>query len=193
MPMLTRRNFSALIASSGFAFAQQRRGTLPEAPPFAGALSFTRQTLARKVEAFPMTEVRLRASPFKAAAEANRGYMDRLPVERLVRNFRLNAGLPSSAEPLGGWEQYTPGREGELRGHFTGHYLSACALSYGSTGDASIKAKGDAMVAELAKCQSAGGYLSAMGWLDLGLGGNTQFVVWPARRRLARRREMARA
>ncbi|MGA3189473.1 MAG: beta-L-arabinofuranosidase domain-containing protein, partial [Bryobacteraceae bacterium] len=61
-----------------------------------------------------------------------------------------------------------PGREGELRGHFTGHYLSACALSHASTGDAAIKSKGDEMVADLAKCQAATGYLSAFPteWFD---------------------------
>lgn len=174
----TRRTFSTLLAASSAALAQQapnpntstqRRGTIPEVPPFEGPLTFTRQQVAPKVQPFPMTQVRLAASPFKEAAEANRAYMDRLSADRLVHNFRLNAGLPSSAEPLGGWEQYTPGREGELRGHFTGHYLSACALSYASTSDVSIKAKGDAMVAELAKCQAQGqtqsqtktGYLSA--------------------------------
>ena len=76
-----------------------------------------------------MTQVRLAASPFKEAAEANRAYMDRLPSDRLLHNFRLNAGLPSSAEPLGGWDNTTPAATGELRGHFTGHFLSACALS----------------------------------------------------------------
>jgi uncharacterized protein len=167
----TRRGFSALLASSSLAFAQQtapnpdtsqqRRGTLPETPPFEGPLGFTRQAVPPKVQPFPMTQVRLAASPFKEAADANRAYMDRLPAARLVHNFRLNAGLPSSAAPLGGWEQYTPGREGELRGHFTGHYLSACANSYASTGDAAIKAKADEMIAELAKCQAKDGYLSA--------------------------------
>jgi hypothetical protein len=177
MKALTRRTFSTLLGSSGFAFAQQapnpntaeqRRGTLPEVPPFEGTLSFTRQPVARKVEPFPMTQVRLTASPFKDAADANRGYMDRLGADRLTRNFLLNAGLPSSAAPLGGWEESTPGRAGELRGHFTGHYLSACALSYASTSDASIKAKGDSMVADLAKCQAKGGYLSAFPteWFD---------------------------
>jgi hypothetical protein len=78
----TRRTFSTLLASSSLAFAQQapnpntaeqRRGTLPEVPPFEGALSFTRQPVAAKVRPFPMTQVRLTASPFKDAAEANRG------------------------------------------------------------------------------------------------------------------------
>jgi DUF1680 family protein len=173
----TRRTFSTLLASSSLALAQQapnpntaeqRRGTLPEVPPFQGTLSFSRQPVAAKAEPFPMTQVRLTASPFKDAADANRGYMDRLSADRLTRNFRLNAGLPSSAEPLGGWEESTPGRAGELRGHFTGHYLSACALSYAATSDVSIKAKGDAMVADLVKCQAKGGYLSAFPteWFD---------------------------
>lgn len=136
---------------------------MPEVPPFEAPLTFSRQPVSGRVQPFPMTQVRLAESPFKNAAEANRGYMDRLGEDRLIRNFRMNAGLPSSAAPLGGWEQDTPGRAGELRGHFTGHYLSACALSYASTGDAGVKAKGDSMVAELAKCQAklSGGYLSA--------------------------------
>jgi DUF1680 family protein len=73
--------------------------------------------------------------------------------------FRVTAGLPSKAEPLGRWEQ----PQNELRGHFVGHYLSACALISSSMGDNSLKQRGDSIVAELAKCQKAigNGYLSA--------------------------------
>ena len=39
--------------------------------------------------------------------------------------------LDRTAEPLGGWEA----PNNELRGHFTGHYLSACALMSASLGD----------------------------------------------------------
>jgi DUF1680 family protein len=45
-----------------------------------------------------------------------------------------------------------------------GHYLSACALMYASTGDARFKERVDTLAAELAKCQEAlgeSGYLSA--------------------------------
>jgi DUF1680 family protein len=44
-----------------------------------------------------------------------------------------------------------------------GHYLSACALMYAATSDEKLKAKADAIVAELAKCRDAigTGYLSA--------------------------------
>jgi DUF1680 family protein len=97
--------------------------------------------------------------PFKHAMELDQQYILSLDVDRLLHNFRLNAGLPSSALALGGWEE----PKGELRGHFVGHYLSACALMYASTGDPRFKAKGDAVVAGLAECQAkiGTGYLSA--------------------------------
>jgi DUF1680 family protein len=150
--------------------SQQRRGTMEEVPPFLETLSFTRSDVQPKVRPFPMTQVRVLGGPYKEAGEWNRGYMRRLEADRLTRNFLINAGLSSSAKPLGGWEQDTPGRGGELRGHFTGHYLSAAALLYASTGDRDIKARGDQMVADLAKCQAklSGGYLSAFPteWFD---------------------------
>ncbi|MGC1782810.1 MAG: beta-L-arabinofuranosidase domain-containing protein [Acidobacteriaceae bacterium] len=72
-----------------------------------------------------MQNVRLRSGPMLNAQEINLRYLNLLPNDRLLYNFRVNAGLPTSAQPLGGWEN--PKRE--LRGHFTGgHYLSACAL-----------------------------------------------------------------
>lgn len=106
-----------------------------------------------------MTQVRLLDGPFKLAQDWNRHFLEELPVERLVLNFQTNAGLPVSAQPLGGWER----PDCELRGHFTGHYLSACSLMYSSTGSAAIKAKVDETVSELAACQRklGGGYLSA--------------------------------
>lgn len=52
-------------------------------------------------------------------------------------------------KPLGGWDE--PG--GLLRGHSTGHYMSALALAYASTKDTEIKAKLDEMVTELHKLQ----------------------------------------
>ena len=85
-------------------------------------------------------------------------------LDRRSDTFRANAGLPTgAAKPLGGWEQPENGqRSSELRGHFPGHFLSASA-QLAANGDAEAKAKGDYMVAELAKCQAklGGKYLSA--------------------------------
>ncbi|MFY9803689.1 MAG: beta-L-arabinofuranosidase domain-containing protein [Candidatus Acidiferrales bacterium] len=108
---------------------------------------------------FPLEQVRLLDGPFLDAAKTNQEYLHSLSVDRLMHTFRINAGLPSSAEPIGGWEA----PDCEIRGHFTGHFLSACALGYAATGDQELKTKGDAVVAEMAKCQQAhgNGYLSA--------------------------------
>src|SRR5262249_19078773 len=142
---------------------QQRRGTMQEVPPFEGPLDFKSSATPPKVQPFPMAQVRLLAGPFKDAQEWNRASVTQLPTDRLLHNVRVNAGLPSSATPFGGWEKPGTDRGSELRGHFTGHYLSACALLYASTGDKEIKARGDSMVADLAQCQQklGGKYLSA--------------------------------
>jgi DUF1680 family protein len=108
---------------------------------------------------FALGSVTLSPGPIRDLMEANRQYLHHLESDRLLHMFRVTAGLPSSAEPLAGWER----PDIELRGHFVGHYLSACALMAASARDEALKAKGAAMVAEMAKCQKAlgSGYLSA--------------------------------
>jgi DUF1680 family protein len=191
---LSRRSFAGLIAAGGIAAQQQpagapnpntsaqppqqmRQGTIDGILPFK-EIQFTRKKIEPRAQAFPLTQVRLLPSPFLDAAEWNRGYMNRLAADRLLHSFRLNAGLPSTAQPLGGWEVYvepTPGKrvnsDGELRGHFVGHFLSASAQLYASMGDNAAKAKADYLVAELARCQAKlgpTGYLSAfpIEWFD---------------------------
>jgi DUF1680 family protein len=109
---------------------------------------------------FPLHDVRLLDGPWTNLVERNRAYLHALESDRLLHTFRLTAALPSSAEPLGGWE--APGVE--LRGHFLGHYLSACAMMSVSARDEALKSKAADIVVELAKCQKAngGGYLSAV-------------------------------
>jgi len=113
-----------------------------------------------KARPFDLKQVRLLDGPFKEAMERDREYLHELETDRLLHNFRVNAGLPSEAEPLGGWEK----PDGELRGHTVGHYLSACALMYAGSDDEVLRDKASTIVAELAKCQEAldsHGYLSA--------------------------------
>jgi DUF1680 family protein len=100
--------------------------------------------------AFDLRDVRLLDGPFKHAMELDKNYLLSLDVDRLLHTYRLTAGLPSSAKPLGGWEDPAC----PIRGHFLGHYLSACALMYASTGDERLKQKGSAAVAGLAACQA---------------------------------------
>jgi DUF1680 family protein len=112
---------------------------------------------------FPLTDVRLLDGPFKQAQRLDAEYLLSLEPDRLLHTFRVNAGLPSSAAPLGGWEA----PDVELRGHTVGHYLSALALMWAATGDERFKSRADRMVSELATIQDAlakrfhAGYLSA--------------------------------
>jgi DUF1680 family protein len=104
-----------------------------------------------RAELFPRADVRLLDGPFLDAQRRDTAYLLQLDPDRLLHTFRLNAGLPTTAKPLGGWE----GPEIELRGHTLGHYLSACALMYESTGDERLKQRTLAIVAELARVQQA--------------------------------------
>jgi len=118
---------------------------------FAAPIEKISPVIALKAEPFPLDDVRLLEGPFRDAMLRDKSYLLSLDADRLLHNFRVTAGLPSWAEPLGGWE----GTNCELRGHCVGHYLSACALMYASTGDAALKKRTDYLVAELAKCQEA--------------------------------------
>ena len=163
MKTISRREFVATAAAVG-------AGTVLPAPAFAfenpspvastASRPTGREVVAPQASPFPMKNVKLQPGAFSAAAEVNRKYLKTLPPDRLLHTFRLTAALPSSAEPLGEWEK----PDCELRGHFTGgHYLSACALSFASSGDEDLKNNANRVVAELDKCQSAlkSGYLSA--------------------------------
>ncbi|HEY2942509.1 MAG TPA: beta-L-arabinofuranosidase domain-containing protein [Vicinamibacteria bacterium] len=130
--------------------------------PHGGAAP-AREVVPIAARGFALTEVRLLDGPFREAMLRDQEFLLSLDLDRLLHTFRLNAGLPSSATPLGGWEA----PDVELRGHSLGHFLSASALMYAATGDARFKGRADAAVAELARIQEAlakranAGYLSA--------------------------------
>lgn len=163
--ILSRREFvGAALSSAALACMPKiASGAAPKvsllAPPPPQRPRFGQNGVPLRAVPFPLENVRLLDGPFLQAARTNTEYLSSLPGDRLVHNFRVNAGIPSSAEPLGGWED----PKCELRGHFTGHFLSASALIYASTGDDAVKSKADAIVADLAQCQekSSNGYLSA--------------------------------
>jgi uncharacterized protein len=165
---LSRRHFIANTASAASAALLSRIAmAVPQDPVVdarsgsnSGGESVSREKVSWRVLPFRMKQVRLGEGPCKSAMEADRRYLHSLPPDRLLHTFRINAGLPSSAQPLGGWEA----PDCELRGHYAGgHYLSACALMYASTGDEDLKKNADLVVSELGKCQAAlkSGYLSA--------------------------------
>jgi DUF1680 family protein len=157
--MFTRRD---VLAGAGAVAAASAigRSVLAATAPGAAPVAVGREFISGPVMPFAMTQVRLLPGEVATAADANQRYLDSLAVDRLLHSFRLTASIASTATPYGGWEK----PDCELRGHFNGgHYLSAVALSYASAGNDDLRKRGDAMVAELAKCQKANGngYLSA--------------------------------
>ncbi|CAI5944861.1 unnamed protein product [Closterium sp. NIES-64] len=108
----------------------------------------------------PLHAVRLSPSTRQFAAQsANLEYLLTLDADRLLWSFRRTAGEEPIGKPYGGWEN----PNSELRGHFVGHYLSASALAWASTGNTTLKARMEYLVGELDTCQQriGSGYLSA--------------------------------
>jgi len=108
-----------------------------------------------------LADVRLLPGYFKDIQELHRtNVVGLLEPDRLLFPFRKQAGLPQPAgvtAGYGGWD------EGNLAGHYGGHYLSAASRMVAATGDASFREKVDRMVTGLAECQAklGGGYLAA--------------------------------
>lgn len=119
-----------------------------------------------RVQSFDLKDVRLLPSRFRDNMLRDSAWMTSIDVNRLLHSFRTNAGVFAGREggymtvkKLGGWESL----DCELRGHTTGHLLSAYALMYAATGSEIFKLKGDSLVNGLTEVQNAlkGGYLSA--------------------------------
>lgn len=104
-------------------------------------------TLRESVRLFPLERVQLLESPFKHAQETNKKYMLALDADRLLAPFRREAGLPPKSESYANWEN------SGLDGHIGGHYISALALMYASTGDAQVKERLDYFLGQLKQCQ----------------------------------------
>lgn len=156
-----KENNPAAVPTQAPQPAKKRRWEIYEEEYFDRPLVFERKDIKPAVQPFALREVTLTGeSDYTQARKWSRGYMLRIGADRMLHSFHLTAGLPSNAIPLGGNEAPTaPGR-----GHWVGHYLSACALLYASTGDPEIKGRGDTLVAGIAECQAklgSSGYVSA--------------------------------
>jgi DUF1680 family protein len=111
---------------------------------------------------FPLAQVRLGPGPFLDAQRLDEAYLLELEPDRLLHNFRINAGLQPKAPVYGGWESVEPWIDIRCHGHTLGHYLGAVACMFESTGDSRFAERVDYIVAELAECQSkTGGWLTA--------------------------------
>ena len=107
---------------------------------------------------FPQGAVRVLEGPFKTNQDIDLAYLMRFEPDRLLAQFRVEAGLEPKAKAYGGWE--TPAAEGKtwsLAGHTLGHYLSALSLMYRLTDDERLRERVAYIVAELKECQAKRG------------------------------------
>ncbi|MCA1295301.1 glycoside hydrolase family 127 protein [Paenibacillus sp. alder61] len=108
---------------------------------------------APTVHVFPAHRIRLKdGTEFKAAQDRSLKFLKTVDDDQMLFNFRAAAGLDTLGAPeMTGWDS----PECLLRGHTTGHYLSALALCYAATGDGEIKRKAEYIIDSLAECQRA--------------------------------------
>jgi DUF1680 family protein len=104
-----------------------------------------------------LDKVKLQDPDFVCRRDLAKRYISDFDVGRLMHTFRVNAGISSGAEPLSGWEAPDCG----LRGHFVGHFLSACSKFAFAEKDEYLKSKAYEIVDILETCAKPNGYLSA--------------------------------
>jgi DUF1680 family protein len=122
---------------------------------FLCIITFSLAQVNQKVSFFPLENIKLSNSIFSNATDTNKKYLLDMNADRLLAPYLKEAGLQPKAENYPNWENTG------LDGHIGGHYVSALALMYASTGDLAIKKKLDYMIDELEICQneSGNGYL----------------------------------
>jgi uncharacterized protein len=114
--------------------------------------------LSQASELFPLESVRLNASPFLVAQQANVKYLLALEPDKLLTPYLREAGLEVKTDSYGNWEN------SGLDGHIGGHYVSALSLAYAATGEAELKKRLDYMLNEMRKAQliNGDGYLGGV-------------------------------
>ncbi len=119
-----------------------------------------------KVRAFDLKDVRLLPGRVHDNLCRDSAWMANISINRLTHSFKNNAGIFAGLEggyeslkKYGGWESL----DCDLRGHTTGHLMTAYGLMYAATGDPLFKLKGDSIVEVLGKVQDVlgSGYVSA--------------------------------
>jgi DUF1680 family protein len=144
--------FSVILTVHTYAFSQSyapgRNKDKMKITPDVPILAYT----------FNLQDVTISDGPFKTAMDADVRYLLAIEPDRLLADFREHAGLKAKGARYGGWES------SGLAGHTLGHYLSACAMQYGATGDKRFLDKVNYMVKELDECQihRKSGYLGAI-------------------------------
>lgn len=131
---LSRRTLfqaAALTATAVSAAAAGRAVAASKAPAAAPRLP-----AAWTVRPFALEDVTLGPGVFAGKRQLMLDHARGYDVHRLLQVFRANAGLSTrGAVAPGGWEGLDGEANGNLRGHYTGHFLTMLAQAHRGTGE----------------------------------------------------------
>ncbi|MGW1216076.1 beta-L-arabinofuranosidase domain-containing protein [Streptomyces sp. NPDC002499] len=152
-PPLSRRS---LLQAAALGTATPALSYAATGPATAATDSATAVPAAWTVRPFALDDVTLGAGVFadkrRLMLDHARGY----DVHRLLQVFRANAGLATGdAVAPGGWEGLDGEANGNLRGHYTGHFLTMLSQAYAGTGEPVFAARIATMVGALTDVRAA--------------------------------------
>jgi DUF1680 family protein len=134
----SRRTFlktGAALAVASLARPRNAFAAVAAAPAIAPALS-----------QFGYGAVELLEGPMRQQFQTNHAFYLALDEDRLLKPFRLRAGLPAPGDDMGGWydwaDDFTLGNmHGFCPGHSFGQYLSGLSRDYAATGSKATQEK----------------------------------------------------
>lgn len=106
---------------------------------------------------FDMSDIELLDAYETNAFSKEVAYLKKLDADKLLKGFCDIGGVKTSATLYGGWENSA------IKGHTLGHYLTAVAQAYATSGDKELLNTVNHIVDVLAECQNKEtGYLAAI-------------------------------
>ncbi|MFE5893484.1 beta-L-arabinofuranosidase domain-containing protein [Streptomyces sp. NPDC056462] len=158
-PPLSRRSLlqAAALAAAVPAISHSATGRASAAPAAVQeAQSVAVAPSTWTVQPFALDDVALRPGLFADKRQLMLDHARGYDVNRLLQVFRANAGLSTGgAVAPGGWEGLDGEANGNLRGHYTGHFLTMLSQAYAGTGEQVFVEKIRTMVGALTDVRAA--------------------------------------
>ncbi|MFD5862214.1 beta-L-arabinofuranosidase domain-containing protein [Streptomyces chartreusis] len=187
-PPLSRRFLLRAAALAAATPAISHTATGRAAATVQEAQAVTAVPTAWTVQPFALDDVALRPGLFADKRQLMLDHARGYDVNRLLQVFRANAGLATGgAVAPGGWEGLDGEANGNLRGHYTGHFLTMLAQAYAGTGEQVFTDRIGTMIGALTEVRAAlrrdPGVLSVAGRFGTAaenVRGSYQYVDLPA-------------
>ncbi|CCK31979.1 secreted protein [Streptomyces davaonensis JCM 4913] len=158
-PPLSRRSLfqaaalAAAVPAASVVPTARAAAAVAESPTASAALP---APAAWTVKPFALDQVTLGQGLFADKRELMLDHARGYDVDRLLQVFRANAGLPTGdAVAPGGWEGLDGEANGNLRGHYTGHFMTMLAQAWAGTGEQVFADRLRTMIGALTEVRAA--------------------------------------